>query len=45
MRVTGSFCYRLGGFIVYGDIGWVLSRFIGRPIVVTLATATSASAA
>ena len=44
MRLTARLCNRLGGFVVCGVLGCAFRRFIGRPIVVALASATPASA-
>ena len=44
MRLTAGLCTRFGSFIARGVLGCVLRRFIGRPIVVALAAATTASA-
>ena len=44
MRLTAGLCTRFGSFIACGVLGCVLRRFIGRPIVVALAAATTASA-
>ena len=43
MRLTRGFCDRFGGFAVRVVLSRILHRVIGRPVVVTLATATSSS--